>query len=372
MVQTVQALDQEFQEFFRKLDEQNLSQKDYQKICHPLIVYLRIKLLKKYFFIALLLVILWSIFQVSVVNWNLVAIGRIILIKLLPFWSWTHLHDAKCLLDYPLASNTDDHVVSEKHTLDCSVCENIGNSKNINESRWWFQREASIYNFFADSIQRTWNTDYTFINEEFLERGLPVILINSHPPWPEDNFTQHLLTLEPLMESSPCEMSSNLIVRRLANLHELIERVQKVDEQSWFIHFRNCDFPAVKASRLIASRPGFFSPHLEPAYSSWVLMSRNYDYPAPKDLTLEGIVLVRQLLGRGVFRLSSRGKCLEECGKYTVNVKSGEALLFTTDLWDFSYYTSESSIKSVTFITETHFELWRDVLNIKIVLHEGP
>ncbi|XP_055704482.1 uncharacterized protein LOC129802544 [Phlebotomus papatasi] len=333
MVQTVQALDQEFQEFFRKLDEQNLSQKDYQKICRPLIVHLRMKLLKKYFFIALLLVILWSISQVSVVNWNLVAIGRIILIKLLPFWNWTHLHDAKCLLDYPLASNTDDHVVSEKPALDCSVCENI------------------------DSIQTTWNTDYTFINEEFLERGLPVILINSHPPWPEDNFTQHLLTLEPLMESSPCEMSSNLIVRRLANLHELIERVQKVDEQSWFIHFRNCDFPAVKASRLIASRPGFFSPHLEPAYSSWVLMSRNYDYPAPKELTLEGIVLVRQLLGRGVFKLSGRGKCLEECGKYIVNVKSGEALLFTTDLWDFSYYTSESSIKSVTFITETHFEL---------------
>ncbi|XP_059619517.1 uncharacterized protein LOC132263644 [Phlebotomus argentipes] len=291
-------------------------------------------MLKKYSLVFFVLVLLWGTLQVAVINWNIVAIGRLLLIKLLPMWNWTHLHYTKCLLEYPvetLAPKTSKHDLSEK--IDCSVCENI------------------------DTIYTSWEMDYTHLSEEFLERGLPVLLINSHTVWPEDNFTDHLLTLVPLMASTPCEMSSNLIVHRLANLQELVERVQRAEGKSWFFHIRNCDLNAVKASRLIASRPSFFPPHLEPAYSSWILMSRQYDHPAPKEITLEGIILVRQLQGRGLFRISGRSACLEECGQYTVELKSGEALLFTTDLWELSYFPSDSVKKSVTFITETHFEV---------------
>ncbi|XP_055678156.1 uncharacterized protein LOC129786925 [Lutzomyia longipalpis] len=329
------AFDQEFREFFAKVHQENFVNSDVKKIYRPLVIYLRWRIFRKYTAIFFFIGILWALVQVTVINWNLVAVGRLFLIKLLPFWNWTHLHNAKCLIDYPiaLAPNADDHVVGDKYQFDCSVCENI------------------------DTIYTTRDLDYTNLSEEFLERGLPVLLMDSHTAWPEDNFTQHLLTLEPLMESTPCEMSSNLIVRRLANLQELIERIQRMEKHSWFLHFHNCDFPAVKATRLIAPRPLFFPPHLEPAYSSWILMSHKYDHPAPKEITLDGIVLVRQLQGRGVFRLSGRGKCLEECGKYTVEVKSGEALLFTTDLWEFSYFPNEGPTKSVSFITETHFEV---------------
>ncbi|GAB0093014.1 uncharacterized protein DMENIID0001_080660 [Sergentomyia squamirostris] len=326
------SIEEEFRKFFLKLELENLPPNVKRKIYKPLLNHLRWKVVKKYILIIGSLTILWTFCQISVIQWNLSAVVRIFMIKMLPLWNWTTMYGTKCLIEYrgsDLAPNANEAKADLNSGVDCSVCENL------------------------DSITRTWKTDYSYL-EDFIERGLPVVLMNAHEGWPEDNFTEHLLTLEPLLESIPCLMISNLIVRQ-TSVQELIERVQRVEESSWFVHFRNCEFPAVKVTRLIAPRPHFFPPHLEPAYSSWIIMSHRYDHPEFKELILQGIILVRQMQGRGKFQLSGRGECLKECGEYIVELTEGDALLFTTDLWDFAYLTTESSTKSVTFITETHF-----------------
>lgn len=128
MAKGAKGFDQELREFFAKLDEENFARSDVKKIYRPLVVHLRWKMVRKYSAICLLIGLLWALAQVSVINWNLVAVGRLLLIKLLPLWNWTHLHNAKCLIDHPVAlpPNADDHVASEKSPIDCSVCENIG------------------------------------------------------------------------------------------------------------------------------------------------------------------------------------------------------------------------------------------------------
>lgn len=161
------------------------------------------------------------------------------------------------------------------------------------------------------------------------------------------------------MDSIPCNAVSNLFQTHIQSpkLRGLFRQIDLNVTPEWFIHFRSCDFDAVKATRLIfpyKHRPKFISPHLPPYRSSWILLSQNYGMPSTKRLILKDTVFVLQLSGRIVGELKIRSDCRGICLDQEFELNAGEALVLNARMWDFYYRSMSDSDTnlSVTFIEE--------------------
>lgn len=200
---------------------------------------------------------------------------------------------------------------------------------------------------------------YSTLNDKYLSRGLAVVL----PYQLDDIDIFEFLTNELIPKTTlhpPCDVSSNLVLQSLHSprviLAQLVKRASVAD--SYYLQFRNCKFEAVKVSRRISARPDFYSPHLRPAYSSWILISRNYETRVEHRLNVVGLVFVQQLSGNTTFMLSILSDCVGICHDLNVTLTAGQGLIFVSDLWDVSYWPSASLAEpSIAFITETE---WND------------
>lgn len=148
-------------------------------------------------------------------------------------------------------------------------------------------------------------------------------------------------------------MESNLIMSRFANLEDVLLAADKT-LSGWFLHFRNCNFDAVKESRHIWQRPYYIGAHIEPFHSSWIVMSEEYDVNVPRRLSVEDLVQFIQLEGELVVQLVAKGVCYSICGDHELILVAGQTLVFMADLWEFMYIPANSD-KSVSFVTETHW-----------------
>lgn len=193
-------------------------------------------------------------------------------------------------------------------------------------------------------------------------RDHPVIITDSHDVdhIPED-FIAFLKTLPHLRTSIPCNTVTNLLQIRddQLNLNRLLDQTKKVGAKEWFLHFRNCEFDAVKGSRAIFPQkyhPYFMSNHLPPFHSSWLLISSQPQLLNEKRLPLKDLVFVLQLKGKLAGRLAVQKKCTFACADQDFRLNAGEALIFNAEMWDFSYHniTPESNSESLaaTFIQE--------------------
>lgn len=188
--------------------------------------------------------------------------------------------------------------------------------------------------------------------ERYLIRGLPVIIEQSHPTWEFHNFTENLFKHNDLIESNPCDIQSNLMFGKYSTLEDILDLSYRSHENdSWFLHFQNCDFEAVKKSRLIIEKPKYLSFHLEPFQVSWILMSQFYESKWKK-LKVTGLILIMQLQGDGEFLLEAKEPCNQFCGDHHLMIRESEAIFFLTDLWHL-YYRPPGLEKSISFITET-------------------
>lgn len=177
---------------------------------------------------------------------------------------------------------------------------------------------------------------------------------------PED-FIAFLKALPHLRTSIPCNTVTNLLQIRneQLNLNRLLDQTKKVGTKEWFLHFRNCEFDAVKGSRAIFPQkynPYFMSNHLPPFHSSWILISNQSQLLNEKRLPVKDLVFVFQLKGELAGRLIVQKKCTFSCANQHFRLNAGEALIFNAEMWDFFYHntSSESNSESlaVTFIQE--------------------
>lgn len=118
----------EFEEFFKNLENlKNLSENEIKIILKPLKTFFWIEWLKKLFKIILLVIsICFAIYYVDTLNWYFCAIGRILLIKILPLWDWRYLGNSKCLI----AKSSSERVFKKSeygfNEKDCRGCQNFG------------------------------------------------------------------------------------------------------------------------------------------------------------------------------------------------------------------------------------------------------
>lgn len=193
------------------------------------------------------------------------------------------------------------------------------------------------------------------LDQDYLSRGWPVAVPYTTPKT-FYNFTEYF---NQNLNFRPCDLKTSLIFnRKSTNLQELLRRTHH--SNSFYFHFRNCDSKSLKSSRLIDGRPEFFSSHLPPAYSSWIFMGRNYTSQRFLPVNLDGLIFIRQLKGQTEFKLSVREECETICRNHlTIQLKEGQGLLFTTELWDLSYSPSrslENDDISAFFLTETEWK----------------
>lgn len=237
----------------------------------------------------------------------------------------------------------------------------------------------------SDTIDSLTNATYKTIQNAYLLRNIPVVVKDSHKSWADLSKSQHGETMEfteflqtqtKIMESVPCNLETNLLWHSTGNIRKLFKQVHNTPEiTSWFLHFRNCQFSAVKASRTIfghTQKPYYLSSHLPPFYSSWILISQNYDVSKKwKQLKVRGLVMVLQLSGSIECIVEARSACFEECGQYKITLLTGEALIFMDRMWDFHYRPLSISAKnaddwkfdyknetSITFIKEIEWNAY--------------
>ncbi|XP_031634291.1 uncharacterized protein LOC116347716 [Contarinia nasturtii] len=310
--------------------------------------YLRYSLLRRYLkwllCISIVIAILCaSIYYIPFLNWNASAIGRLALIKLvLPYYDWQHLYRSRCLIEQAkedkFTYKDEAKGYYEFNKDKCAICEKLS------------------------GIDRISSTTYATLQSVYLSRDNPVIIDDSHAVWPNqpdvsENFIEFLFDLPDLRNSIPCNIGTNLLQVRSGNspkLQHLLRQMSKIDSKGWFLHFRNCDFDAVKSSRLIfplKHRPYFISSHLPPFHTSWILLSKHYNISTEKHLPVKDLVIVLQMSGTLSGRLTVRRDCKEICSDQMLKLNAGESLVFNAQMWDFYYIHNINSHANLTITT---------------------
>lgn len=221
-------------------------------------------------------------------------------------------------------------------------------------------------------INRITNTTYKDLYDNYLLRQIPVIISDSHDAWtdlrPDQNFIKFLQSQPPLMRSVPCNVATNLLMERSSKpttLQKLMKQTELLaNNEEWFLHFRNCQFDAVKYSRAIlphTRRPYYLSSHLAPFYSSWLLVSNHYRMTLLKQLNVKDLVVVLQMQGVIDITLAIKEPCTDVCINHEFHLHEGEALIFVATTWDFFYSPVENSVAernelTVTFIQEIDWQ----------------
>ena len=122
-------IDEEFEELFLHCQKlTNSNKKEMENLLKPLRNHLLKEQLKKYFLIAFIFgAICCGIYYVDTLNWYFCALGRLLMIKLLPFWDWTRLAEARCLIGKAEVRTRSSGGFSRLNDeKDCRACEHFG------------------------------------------------------------------------------------------------------------------------------------------------------------------------------------------------------------------------------------------------------
>lgn len=136
------TLEQEFVDFFAECKKQGFSDDEMRAICQPLLQrhrnrYLAVACVVLAVFGALCLLYNWC----DEFSWFVSAIGRLLLIQVLPYWDWTPLYNSRCLIERTVYKVDEPNVapttkISERYETEatnCVLCETLGEycSRNL-------------------------------------------------------------------------------------------------------------------------------------------------------------------------------------------------------------------------------------------------
>lgn len=327
---TIEQLNRDFDAFYDFCKENNLTDDDIKQLCQPLLTTIwktkLVKQLKIGLLAVLLILILYSICNTETIAWHLSAIGRILMIKLLPFYDWSQLRNEICIIKRINTEITNS-------VNNCVLCEAI-------------DEIVEFDGFNPDAIY-----------EDYIKLHIPVKLKNVDLEWeiqslPVINLTETLLTNQILSTSFPCKLSTNLFKHSQQQFHDILMRAANAN-QRYFIHFQNCEWDAVKQFRIYTPRPPFLYREIAPIQYSWLLLNRNYKIDKFKRIDLQdNIAVIVQIFGATNFRLLPQRRCESECFVMEDVLREGDVLILTS-LWDLEYKPMADG-ENIAVILETH------------------
>ncbi|XP_058060574.1 uncharacterized protein LOC131211203 [Anopheles bellator] len=346
---TDHKVESSFEDLKAAIDKLNPSETDLYAIFAPVRACLWRRLLLKWFKITIgCLVAGMVIYYVPTVNWHVTAVGRLLMIELLPFWDWTPLYRSKCIITKATADPAPTKVEPLRLLSDdCVVCENLA------------------------SIPKRENVSYESLFRHHLMRQIPIVVPDGQSMWEEHeryggDWSRFLADVEDLLLSNPCDLQTNLLFQpstarptALARMVDLLapdtEREESKDNVGgWFVQFRNCALRTVKKTRIMFRKPYFYAAHWESPFTSWFLLSAGYGGNREIRPNMAGLVIVSQLRSALNVTLEPRYECEARCRTVRLMLQERQSLLFSTTLWSFSYSPSQQDRASVTFVSETY------------------
>lgn len=318
----------------------------------------RLFALKKSLKILLLIAfVITQIYMIPFLNWNATAIGRIVMIKMLKIWDWRYLYNVDCLIERKVTTFEDSQTPIDHIEDDCSFCENIG--KNVFSVERFCQLSSIIdgiffFSFFSEKIPHDWDISYADLKANYINRGHPVVIEDHQYLSLHSNVNDYIKTIKnltDLIDSHPCNLQTNLVTSsQYTNLNELLD-LTKISWDGWFIHFRNCDFSSVKASRALIGQPTFLTSLPKAFSASWILLSSSYNVTKPKKLLVKHLVVVKQIIGTIDVFIAPKSGCTDNCKDFFLRLEVGNTIVFSAEFWDFLYRPSSQGEAS-SFVRE--------------------
>ncbi|EDW73988.1 uncharacterized protein Dwil_GK21690 [Drosophila willistoni] len=329
-------MESELKQLLEQCQKQNFSSEQMSSICEPLIWTMRWNKLKRCFLLGLPLLVIYLIWiYCDCFSWSLSALFRLFLIQVLPYWNWSNYYNGKCLI-------AKDYQPSESPSgsfrwNNCDLCSNL------------------------EGISTVSNVSYSMMESQFLELGLPVIVTDAELKLNLNDLIKRMQTKAiDLVSSEPCDVSSSLMLRQIFHLEAAIQKIRQGSALTkWHLHFRNCQSRAVKTSRLLLPRPYYYPKHLEPYYSSWLLMSHR-QYRPQQEIYVKGLIFIQQLSGHFEFRLQPKAPCDGNvCPSLSLRLNEGEGLVYYTELWHLSYGLNkpDNQVTSIASVMEVDWDL---------------
>ncbi|XP_018014905.1 uncharacterized protein LOC108671825 [Hyalella azteca] len=267
---------------------------------------------------AALVLIATTLWQAPLPSKLMLVAVRHIQMLVLPYWDWSRLYFAECLISNPFYTRP------ALTLADCSVCES------------------------EEALAMLSNVPVNVATDEFLRDDRPFVVTDAMTDWHVmntddfwfDNITE-LYRSEPLQHLLPCELSTNLRAPA-GDLQSFLQRIHLSD--SWYGHWENCDRKAAKALRNLYQRPYFMPDMVDFSDANWVLMSSDYRAKVYKEVRFQSEVLwLAVLRGWLHVRVSPQLPCNELCPELTTALMEGHVLVVTSRLWRLEYIPGEQT-----------------------------
>lgn len=126
-------MNEEFEDFFIHCQKLTSLNGKTSELVLPLKVIFLEQKLKKYLKTILVFSAICSAFYyVDTMNWFFCAVGRLVMIKLLPIWDWRHLEKASCLVAKSETEKLSSGGFTSINERDCLACEHFGEKFSVN------------------------------------------------------------------------------------------------------------------------------------------------------------------------------------------------------------------------------------------------
>ncbi|XP_057659591.1 uncharacterized protein LOC130895945 [Diorhabda carinulata] len=260
-----------------------------------------------YIFLTILAIILllYILSNFEEFSWQLSSFGRIILIKILPYFDWRPYKNKRCLIEHFF---TETETLSNK--LNCNVCEDLVG--------------IDVHEILEEDI----------LEERYIKLDNPVIITKSLKNWPKDSRFMNDLIQHESSKLYPCNLSTN-IHKGLDNLETVLSKLKYFNE--FYIHYQNCESEAMRTLRQYTFTPEVLPSIFSPTLYNWMIWNDNYNATNYKQIELmEKVTVVGQLFGSTNIRLIPRKNCAKSCPFFDIILRERELLIFTS-LWDLEY-----------------------------------
>lgn len=256
-----------------------------------------------------IMILLYMLSYFEEVTWQLSSLGRIILIKTLPYFDWRPYKSKRCLIEHLF---TETQTLS--NTLNCNVCEDLVG--------------IDVHEFLDEDT----------LEERYLKLDNPIIITKGFKNWPNDSSFMNDLKQHESSKLYPCNLSTN-IHKGLSDLETVLSKLKYFNE--FFIHYQNCEGEAMRALRQYTFKPEVLPSTFSPTLYNWIVWNNNYNATNYKQIALiEKITVVGQLFGSMNIRLIPRKNCENSCPFFDIGLRARELLVFTS-LWDLEYRPAE-------------------------------
>ncbi|XP_044764223.1 uncharacterized protein LOC123320835 [Coccinella septempunctata] len=319
-----EKLDEELLEFHKYLKRKDLDEEDIGMIFEPLLGEKNRGIGRCFFILMSIFLIFHALIRTEIGWWYILAMSRMFLIKIKPFYDWSYLKNEECMIP-----KWWEKGVEKNYTPNCNFCENLKNVEVLD------QLDGGELEEFYMEVQKPVVFQYEFPTVDHVWSSF----------FQDDNF----------LSSFPCSIETN-VMENEGNIGKILRKISIFP--NFFVHFQNCEYDSMKYFRGVVPTPKFVPDNISPVQYNWLMWSRNYTFPRFKKIELsnsENFKLVGQIEGRATYRLLPPGKCEKICEEVEVTLGKGQVFIFT-NFWrlEYSVSGSEEEIEDVGVILEAH------------------